>query len=432
MTSEDAVSGHRSATQAVLSLPEMLFTIFSFCINKEEKKPFNTLCAVIRVNRLWFELGTDMLWADNTASHYLFSLPQHRGIIYAPKLRLLTFSRFRIHEYFRKVKDYPFGRLKEFRIESTQKTDCNSQYLKPFLGPLTHTFRLRGPHMNMSMLRCLQKNCPQLTTICLQLKKTNISMELFRQFVQKVPFLKSVTFTYPHWETSRPSVSAELLIQLAQSQRLHDLFLPWDWMDDNLKRLAAAVRDKDFSPFPALAELKLVAPTTAIYTLAPLVENIGEIHLTLIDSKVDVCRHVSRLVSLHTLSLFTTDPTVITAADLFWLRSLSRLKNLILRPLIHMRLQNSDLESDFSDHDCDALFSHWPLLHYLEFRVECPLSTNALESLGRHCRNLAWCELSMCLNTQNLFATDYGYVLFPELISLRLGPLLGHDIMRSV
>ncbi|KAL7790901.1 hypothetical protein V8C37DRAFT_403286 [Trichoderma ceciliae] len=422
----------RSATEAVLSLPEILLTIFKFLFREActTSLPAATqaLSTVIRVNRLWFECGTEELWSGEWAVPQLLRLSPHRRNLYASKIGFLLLDCSQINEFYPKLKDVQFSRLQEVHIGVFRETACDVQCIEPYCVPSLQSFKFSGPDIDIGVLHYLRATCRRLRTFYFYVDNCQITAPLFLEFIRDAPLLQTVVLSVRTGSDS--AVSAELLLYLAQSKNLFDLEIPWRWTAHGIERVAAAARHMDFIPFPALEELALSAPSTVIDSLITLVMNLKDLRLIVKDSRVDVLRHVSRLVGLRNLELSFECSTVISVGALSSLRDLPQLESLTLRPLFS--LDTTVIESDFSDGDCEALVSHWPSLSYLEFRVQCNLSTNALISIARHCRDLSWYELSQALDTRDFFSSDYDEILFPKLISLQVGGLVGEEIMRSV
>ncbi|PTB42179.1 uncharacterized protein TrAFT101_008721 [Trichoderma asperellum] len=149
------------------------------------------------------------------------------------------------------------------------------------------------------------------------------------------------------------------------------------------------------------------------------------------DWGIDVLAPVSRLQNLEELTIDYLQSNIIDVEALMKLGALSRLSRLHLGPFPH-ETRISLVQSEFSDHDCEALARRLPHLRHLRLRMQCNISTKAVEAFLRHCPNLRKCEVFQPLNTDNLFTAAPGVLVFPQLATLNLKRLTGEEIMSRM
>lgn len=430
-----AVAQHGpSAVQEALSLPE----IFAMILEAEEcSGEDNCLVPILnihdlknamRVNRLWFEIAAEKIWADWGSIDWLFQVPPNRRQIYASKMAQVSITGLKPAIYHRQYKGLVFRKLRNISLEVYGKYEL--RHLEPYLVPSLQSFSFSYvPKFDSEALSCLQRKTPNLREISISTARFNATLESFCRFIRHAPHLKSVTVSL--FGSKTIAATTELLSCLAQSRRLEILRLPWCWTEHVSQQVAAETLHSDLLPFPQITEITLIASSKAVSKLVPLVVNIRQLVLIVKDSTVDVLAPVSRLQHLEDLTIYYLQFNIIDVEALIKLGALSRLSRLHLGPFPH-ETRITLVQSEFSDHDCEALARRLPHLHHLRLRVQCNISTKAVEAFLRHCPNLRKCEVFQPLNTDNLFTAAPGILVFPQLATLNLKRLAGEEIMRSV
>lgn len=422
-----------SAAQRALSIPEMVNMIFD-ARNGSENNGFilgyNDLGKIIRVNRLWFDIGAEKLWANEENINSLFNVSPKRRQIYASKITFISLLGERLERYYHEYRDLQFWRLNKISLNA-HHFSYQTQHIAPYLVSSLKSFDLcNASEVYTELFHRLEKNCPQLEEISISAKRFMGPFELFYGFIRHARLLKTVrisSFGDEHIEASD-----ELLSCLAHSRKLERLELPWCWNEIAVEDAEAEILHSNVVPFPKMKTLSLVASSMAISNLVPLVINTIQLTLILQDSEFDVLPHLSNLRNLKILTIYYQESEAIPVESLMELGALSKLVALRLSPLPYKNGTMRYLQSRLLDYDCEVLARRWPHLRCLRLRMECNISTNAVESFLRHCPNLHTCEIYQPLDTTHLFTTAPGYLVFPQLTKLTLSKLTGEEIMRSV
>lgn len=142
-----AVAPHSpSAVQEALSLPE----IFAMILEAEEcSGDKNYLVPILdvrdlrnamRVNRLWFEIAAEKIWADWGSIDWLFQVPPNCRQIYASKIAQVSITGLKPVIYHRQYKGLVFRRLRNISLEVYGKYEL--RHLEPYLVPSLQSFSL--------------------------------------------------------------------------------------------------------------------------------------------------------------------------------------------------------------------------------------------------------------------------------------------------
>ncbi|KAL6910738.1 hypothetical protein GGI43DRAFT_427245 [Trichoderma evansii] len=421
-----------SAAQKALSIPEMVNMILDatkWSDNSSNILDYNDLKRAICVNRLWFDVGAEKLWAVLESIDRLLEVPPKRRQIYASKMTQILIHGHDLERYYYEYWGLIFWRLKEIILDV--HAWYQTQHVTPYLVPSLQSFSFYYvPESNFELFLCLERACPYLEEISITTPKFMASFESFSRFIRHAQFLKTVTIS--SFGREHFMASGELLSCLAHCGRLEQLKLPWCWTEAAVQQAAAEILHSGVVPFSTIKRLSLLSSSIAVNKLVPLVANTTQLTLILRDSKFDALAHVSSLQNLEALTVFYQQPEVIPVESLMALGALSKLTALHLSPLPYKNLGIYLLQSDFSDNDCEALACRWPYLRRLRLRMQCNISTNAVELFLAHCPNLHTCEIFQPLDTTNLFTTVPGYMVFPQLTKLTLSYLTGKGIMRRL
>lgn len=426
-----------TAAQLALSLPEIVTMImdatwlsdYSNYTYRADILTYRDLKKLIRVNRLWFEIGVEKLWADRRSIDWLLRVPPTRRQIYASKMTQITVSGTSLEVYHREYNGLVFRRLRKTAFEVYGRYTL--PLMEPYLGPSLQSVCFSYvPEIDSEVFVHLAREIPSLQEISISTTSFRATPKSFSDFIRHAPFLKKVIVSV--FGGGDTTVKDELVSCLAHCRRLERLQIPWVWTESTSQQAAAAVLHSGVVPFPQIAELVLIVSSKAISRLVILVVNVTQLTLTVKDSTVDVLQHVSSLTNLRGLIVYYYQFSSIPAESMRALGALSKLSILHLGPFPYENTRISVLQSTFSDNDCETLASQLPHLHNLRLRMQCNISTKAVESFLRHCPNFRTCEIFQPLDTADLFTTAPGDMVFPQLTMLSLRRLTGEEIMRSV
>lgn len=367
-----------SAAQQALSLPSILTMILNakrWTSNETRNYYFHPilgdrdLANVIRVNHLWFEIGTQMLWASRDSIDWLSGVPPVRRQIYASKMAHVSIQGAGLERYYREYNYLVFERLAKVSIAIYDM--YNFAHVKPYLVPSLQSFSLfYVPELESEVFSRLARASPNLRDISIAAARFLATFESLSGFIRHAPLLRSLTIYSSETtaasgkliSSSAHTASGELLSSLAHSNSLERLQLPWCWTEFASQQAAAAVSHSGVVPFPRITDLTLNASSKAIGKLVPLVVNTKHLALTLKDSADDVLPHVSNLRNLQSLIIHYQQSSSISRQSLLELGALSRLSILHLCSSAYRMTGANLLKSHFSDHDCEALARRLPNL----------------------------------------------------------------------
>jgi hypothetical protein len=423
-----------SAAQKALSVHELLVMILDARKYTAGQRIVNRhildikdLKNVIRVNRLWFDIGSQMLWACWQSIDWLKRVPSDRQQLYASMIRNVLIEGSRLQELHCECKDVVFESLTNVSIYEYSVSFFD--HMKPYLVPSLRSYSFNAPGLTSSVFTQLAEVNLDLREVSFSAPTVDATPESLLVLIRRNSSLKEVMIYSAEAEGTAASV--ELLSWLAKSKRLEALRLPWCWTKSASEQVAAAVSHSGVEPFSKLVELTLFASSKAFGKLAPLITKTKQLALILKDSTEDALPHLLRLRDLKSLAICYRQVCTIPVQSLMDLGALSMLS------LLHLdsseRTTGSDIvKCDVSDSDCEALARRLPNLRHIRLRIACKLSTNALESFLRHCPSFSKCEISISLATTDLFNSPPGDMVFPQLKTLCLGGLSGEEITRSV
>lgn len=428
---------YSSAAQKVLSLHELLTMILGakrWTANSQRNSlqyilSENDLMNAMRVNRIWFDIASQELWASQDSIALLFHVPPARRQIYASMMTQISYLGENLELHHVEYRDIVFKSLKQvfFRLREV----CTMRHIKPFLVPSLQSFHLVDEReLQSEVFSQLARASPKVRDVTLSIHKlrNTSTFESFSRFIRHARFLKEVTVQF----LMTNEAIGELLSSLAHSSSLERLQLSWLWTESQSQQLTAAVSNSGVEPFPKIAHMHLFVRSRAIDQLVPLVANLKRLTLTVNDSTDDVLPHVSNLAKLESLIIHYKSPCFIPRESLLGLGALSRLSTIHLCSCTYGTIGVDLMRSNLSDGDCEALARRLPNLHCLRLQLWCNISTKAVESFLRQCPSLEKCEFMQRLDTTDLFTSTSDNMIFPQLRKLCLGSLKGWAIMRSV
>ncbi|KAL6878948.1 hypothetical protein J3F83DRAFT_268573 [Trichoderma novae-zelandiae] len=421
-----------SNTAAVaLSLPELVSRILAFCFHVgdgEDPRVCSALVAAIRVNRLWFDCGTEQLWSVPNASIHLRAVPPERQQIYAFKIENVEVWYTDAHRHWSAFRNLEFRRLKRLTATVPSNASFCIHQIKHFCVRSLQSFDFDGPLVSAEMLGLLREKCPNLKYIRLHMHKHPATTAPFAEFIRNMPLLETFVFKAAMApKSSTCLIDGDLLASLARRKNLTTLQVPWDWpmsaADEASQRLVGLGSDREVRPFPSLVKLTLSAPSNAMQKLALLLKNLGCLRLTVDETDADAIEPLRELVNLTTLEVTFKKAVDIPGASIAALATLSKLEALQMKSLHPILIR---ITSSFSDADLELVASHWPRLRSLTFGINCAVSASGFQSLGLHCRELRQWEIAGPLQVDELLPIGFrDVVLFPKLEYLRFEGFAG-------
>lgn len=381
----------------------------------------------IRVNRLWFEIGSRELWALQESIDWLLGVPPNRRQIYAYNIVNVSVHWQHLELYHNEYKGVIFERLANLTAQIN--SDYEIEHVKPYLVPSLRFFGLYCDQvLESEVFYHLARSCPYLKYLLIHSSRILATSESISRFIRHAPFLISVEVSIRG--STAGSLDVELASSLAKCSRLEILRLPWCWTESVVKQVLATEWQSWVVPFPKMKDINLLATSKAFRQLAPLIAKTRRLTLTVKDSTEDVIPHLLILKDLKSLTINYEQDTFIPTSSMMGLCTLSQLSELRLNT-IPDRAPNFDVWSDLSDIGYEALALGLPNLSYLRLSAHCDISTKALELFLRHCPVLKRCDILQHLDTTELFTSPPGDLEFPQLDTLLLG-VAGEGVMKSV
>lgn len=384
----------------VLWLPELLHIIFAHI--REDR----AICNTILVNSVWFDCGTNVLWAVAPPSA-LEGISPARRQLYASKMTDLDFDAdgaTRQHEPFRHLR---FTSLKSVSIDTYRPE--GPLYLDQYLQLPLKSISIYGAGLDSGFFSRLNENCPRLQEVLLDAPGPMITPQLFLDFLKTAPSVVRVCFLYGMGHL----LTKDALFQLAARPNLKTLRVGACLQTDLLERISAEIE----LPFRALEGLEAKLATRAVGQLVTMLPQLRELIIELQDSALNPLPSLAHLSDLRSLEVTFHEDAKVAARDVVALRKLTNLEELSLNPD-----QNEAWTSvpDFGDDSLERLVSSTPGLRVLHLNFLSPTSA-ALEIVSRHCRYLERLSVTGAFELDYSNVGNRGGVMFPNLKELSIG-----------
>lgn len=410
-------SGFRMSSINPLDLPELLIAILEYL----QPHP-SSLCSAIRVNRVWYEAGTDILWQNIEDIKALVAVSADRRSKYSSKIRYLESFRPGPHHDF---KDLDFSRLKSFTeyAGSLRIPLVLDQYIQPNLEEFACHM---GPIPKETFDR-LFRICPRLRAFSIDRPGRGIyDATNFFEPIRSCPSLRSFDFMYD----MSPICTDDRLVEISKRKNLESLSLGW-WLK---RQTIETVFSPDPSSFRSLESLKvsLKSRDVSIFVQSIRALPITELRLRIGGNDEAVLHHLARLRNLITLDVIHSSETRHSLADLQTLQELSRLEVLSLgRPEGVTLVEPDDHLGDFTDDTFGTFISHFPLLRKLSLNFHCDISIAALRSIAKSCPLLQELALYPTQSWDMPALYELPAPTFPVLKSLSLDTTILEDDIRQ-
>lgn len=223
-----------SSSRQVLGLPEIVALILSHLAEQ------HALLACVRVNSLWAEEATTLLWRHEPPISAFRSLEgSDRVGYYAQKVESLEFAGddCQCHSLFVGAQ---FGRLASINIDHSD--DNREELLFQYLQPRLRRFHFYGGRITNGFLMEIQARCPNIKTVLIDDACGGISARGLRRFLEATPSISD----FESW--SGIPVTAPVWAQLANHASLKSLELASPLTADHVEAIMSTVT----RPFPSL------------------------------------------------------------------------------------------------------------------------------------------------------------------------------------
>jgi hypothetical protein len=269
------------AARNPLLLPEILHLVLSFIAGDRE-----ALASAIRVNKLWFDHSTPLLW-DGAPWEALVRLEGHHRIQeYASRIRRLVCTRAPPPEI-------SSDRMRVSRIDE-QAEAIRRHVMWQFFNSGTREVVLMNV-ITDAFFQDLGARCCNLRGLHIDsrygsLKHATLSNVLSCQLdsLEDISILSLCSSVD----------SSDLLVRLAEKPTLRSIRVRIMFRRDTLRQIKTTV----FKPFRNLQKLYARTASSAVPLLVECIENVTALHLHVVGG-AEVLQHVSRLTALKSLEV---------------------------------------------------------------------------------------------------------------------------------
>jgi len=381
-----------------------------------------SLASAVRVNSLWFNEGTKVLWRQPPVAA-LVATTAGRRQLYADKVVVLVV--------------YPDESESHYDLENVRFPRLRYLYVAPFSSDRGHHWIEKYLQENLRALYLLRAPlpdnffsslsvCRHLITIYLDGPlTTRFDSGQFFDFLKQARSLKSMLFTVRMGHC----ITDEVIVHLAEREGLELLTLGGCIGD---RRRLTSIIARVPRPFPVLRALQT---SIGISNTCLLLACLNDVSLTKLVLKVqetgrtdrghDILQQLARFQRLKYLELRFDMEHSLSGSDVPLLGKL---------PLqtLHLSSANPNFRADgLTDQEIIQLTMGLSNLRSLKFPVvNSSISVKSLDTIAKHCRFLEHCELGGRFDLTQLDGSDG--VAFPELRKLDLFAVFVDEAMKLV
>ncbi|THX45958.1 hypothetical protein D6D08_10334 [Aureobasidium pullulans] len=398
------------AAEQVLASPELLSEIVGHL-------PYgSSLCSAARVNSIWFDLATNVIWGSYPfivalRVKRLADVQRDRRQLYASRIQHLDFSHNKdrtVHSLFYGIE---FPRLKHLVLTADGQSEGSycpvAQYLQSNLKRLE--VEDWSEEFTTILLDDVAEKCPHLEFVTFRSVGQRIRPTDLVEFFSKLPALQYVGLTI-----GRRLLTKDVLLQLSRIQSLVTLELSCSIKGDAAFQ---HVIEQNPNPFPKLQFAHLHMRSPAIPSMVQAFRNIVTLTLTIEDSGAHALNHVSKMKSLNTLDIRYQRNNTIDLESLMPLRSLSQLQHFGIGP--DDKDGMAALDEDMTEDDFDRFITGFPALISFSFTlIHFLMVDQSLSSLAKRCSKLKWITLGKCWDLASLVSVPAP--LFPNLHGINI------------
>ena len=397
------VSTSAACSQA-LALPEIVAAIL------EKLHHTKALFAALRVNRLWADEATRILWRVDPPVWGLVQISNvERRQYYANQVLSLNLDEPDSCEL-DQLLNTRFPRLT--KLSSLHLHERQQQYLYHFLQPTLRSFGCIGYGLRLELLLQIAAQCPDLPKPSLGWMQGPLLLRDLFRFLDLMPSLTHISLHYVG--------DADLYLHLASRPNLQELRISGPTLtEDATVRMLATVTN----PYPKLRRLRWPTHGKAFRCLARHLSSLNVLELTLVDTSDDIFFAISDCTNLETIHVTVATDSHVPAEGL--LAVARKCSHLRVFDLLSTPITKVDGRS-ITDDIIRQVATYLPTMTCFRLDIQTNLTVMALLYLGDRCTKLTECHLQGDFNLEQLGRLNSA-PLFPQLKGLML-----HRISKNV
>jgi hypothetical protein len=421
------------AAAQVLNSPELLSLILQ-CFEEQEQDGFpkdnlikfenrstrSSLAKIARVNHLYFEAATRVLWAYEywgPSLGDLSNIEASRQQLYASKLATIRITRQTEHTLESTTLSFPRVRRLNFP-EIGRRNGLQAASVKHYLRPSIDSIILQvwDRSFNKELLAVITSQCPRLRSLILIVHYstiTDITPRDFDEFLRKQP-LERV-----HIDVGSPWITKGLFSTLGEMENLRSLSIVSAL---SLQQIPECFLVENVGFFKNLYQVDFEIKREAVSSMTMAIRHASRVKITVVSPRLQHqtpmflnLKHMKNLVDL-TIN-FKGKDLYLDGEDFGCLRTLGNLEHLAIKRSSPFypppKLEN------FNDPVLDAIFGLPRLQSFSWHLCWLDVSVETLSAFSRHSPNLTDIILHGAFDLEAL--AQVSDCLFPKLQNLSLG-----------
>lgn len=415
------------AAAQVLSSPELVSLILQ-CFKEqtseehyfENRLTRSTLAEAARVNHIWFEAVTRVLWSYQQiwgpSMEDLDNIECSRRQIYASRMVSMSISQ-EPENASSAAFSVGFPRLNNLAVEQVGFQNGLSrttvqQLLRPSIKSISFFSWFNG--FDRDLLTTLNSQCTRLRSVALDRINeggTDITPEDFNNFFCNKP-IESISLDF-----GPPLMSNRLISTFANMENLKKLSITERIFPEAVPE---AFLSEDASFFQSLKEVDIMLDRESVEPITLAFRHAWKVDLNIWsqpEEQMTMFSHLKHMVNLTKLDLeFEGDGTFLETEDLYCFGALTNLERLSIGA------REEEYNPIFLEHSGDLslrkIVPSMPRLQHLEWLLGAKISIDTLKILSTHCSKLSLGNFNGPWEFSAL--VDEPGCLFPELTNLTL------------
>lgn len=380
-----------------------------------EHVPLLRLGVVAQVNRQWLDAAIKIKWEEGDLDILRRRIQPTRRQHYASRIRTLAISHNCLARHDGAFAATSFNNLRLLVLDPTIDVTLNPTGLDRYMLPSIEDLVVASSWLNAAFFSTMQTRCPKLRKLVLSLSPTHPICDLLTKFIAAMPRLEHLEL---EGMMMTDDISAELAVQCARQPNLKFLSTPPSMQipEEAFQLVASQVQQ----PFPSLERMLACVPSMALPLFGKWFTNVFELVLNVVDVKIPVLEHVSRMTALKRIRIRFPDGYMFTKAEIMSLRSLPSLEDLNICSVSHDGVVD---EFPLTTDEFAEWIACFPNMKEMEMDVPMPTPFNTDKAFVTAAK--VWPKLVRCVWPTGVDFSEIGLdtgspPVFPNLMHLTL------------